>query len=246
MKARLPRLPGPSGRILLTLLALAPAAASAVHPLATDDAGTVGAGAAEVELSFAGEQAAVEGLGLSTGLALHAGILETLDLGIGLGYAWSGAMDDPVLDLKWRALEGEGLLPALALRLDLRVGQGGTAGEGHGLGAHAVLTWERARWLVSLCAGTALDGLGQQSAATPSLEGGGMLLLPAGEGLQLGAETVVALPGAGEPVGLDLMAAGLLELGERHLLSLGVGVHLEQAASPGWVGTLGFTTAFGG
>jgi hypothetical protein len=137
-----------------------PLAARAAHPMITEDAGTLGRGARQLELGvelsrdLAGPGGARERDDAGQGaLTVGVGLRDDLDLAAGVAGVWSRVereggplsegrgLGDAVVALKWRALEAGGF--ALALRPALAVPTGdanrglGTGGLGYGLTAVA-------------------------------------------------------------------------------------------------------------
>lgn len=128
----------------------APAAARAAHPLITDDAGTLGMGNAQVELTTElSRDAAGSGPAKVTddagqgGVAIGYGVVDSVDVVLGVATSWSRArqpgaptetaqgLGDVAIDLKWRALERGGFSLALKPGLTLPTGDAG-AGLGSG------------------------------------------------------------------------------------------------------------------
>ncbi len=102
------------------------------HPLITDDTGTNGKGKFQVELTgeFAYEKEKSDGItvkekGYEAGIAVSAGLLDTLDIICAIPYQWNKAEEDGTtvsdengisdasLELKWRFFEQNGLSFAL-------------------------------------------------------------------------------------------------------------------------------------
>lgn len=233
-------------------LMLLPPSAHAAHPLVCDDTGTVGGGAAEIEVSAtaAGAARADESPALGVGLSLHLGMLREFDVGLSLAYeAPMGAdgertLADPVLDAKLRIVEQRGLLPALAVRVDYKAPQDRDGfGSGHGLGAFGLASWNVGGVALHANLGTSAhvgagDGYG-------SLIAGAAAALDLGAGVTAGAEVVWDghLGGDDSPlwggIALQWTTAG------SGTLSAGVGATL---AAGGWASaaTVGWTGAFGG
>jgi hypothetical protein len=138
-----------AGWVSLAVALSAPAVAAAAHPLVTDDAGTLGRGARQLEvtseLSRDRERAAgtrvsdtVEGAA-----TVGVGLLDGLDAMVGVATTWSRVavdgerledvrgLGDVSLELKWRALEAGGFAVALKPGLTLPTGD---AAKGLGLG----------------------------------------------------------------------------------------------------------------
>lgn len=129
---------------LIAVLLLAAQQAFAAHPLVTDDAGTQGRGNFLLEINAEytrDDEAATEETGGELAALFTAGITDTLDVVVGLPYAWSRVEDggtvtseedgisDASLELKWRFFEREGLALALKPGLALPTGD-----EDEGLG----------------------------------------------------------------------------------------------------------------
>jgi Putative MetA-pathway of phenol degradation len=129
--------------------ALAPLPTRSAHPLSTVDAGTVGQGARELELSVRlhrqggspGETSAREAAEVAATLTL--GLRDDLDLAVAAASTWSrvrqdgrtvsadGGPEDLRLELGWRFLEANGI--ALAVRPGLTL-PSGEASRGRGTG----------------------------------------------------------------------------------------------------------------
>jgi hypothetical protein len=127
--------------IALAAALAAPAITEAAHPLATDDAGTLGRGVRQAELTAelsrdsegprAERTSADAGEG---GVAVGYGLLDRLDLVVGVATSWSRVqqrngpvseargLGDLALDLKWRALEVGGFALALKPGITLPTG----------------------------------------------------------------------------------------------------------------------------
>lgn len=132
---------------LIATFALGAAPAFAAHPLATEDAATLGgAGLLEVEVASAVGVPLGTTVGVTTdvGAALHAGLGRWFDVGlsVGLGLGSGGpgrpttVSVAPVIDAKLRLLEARPGRPGVALRAEY-----GLAGEdpGHDLSQSATL-----------------------------------------------------------------------------------------------------------
>lgn len=130
---------------LASLLLTMSRPALAVYPLATDDAGTVDAGAFELELAteYARDNTFSERVtDSSIGAGLRYGISKTMDIGVATGWLRSSAGDtsvtgvvDTELSLKWRVFEQGPLQLALIPALILPTGD-----ENRGLGS-GQLSW---------------------------------------------------------------------------------------------------------
>lgn len=233
---------------LLTVLT-SPALARAAHPLATDDTGTVGAAAVEVELS--GAAAPVSGAGgdvrLGLGSVLHVGLSERLDLGAGIGVATvpgegTDGVADPALDLKLRLGEAAGFLPALAVRADYKPPLAGALSTGlHDAGLVLIASWggDRFSWHANL--GGYLRDLGAGEPAASLLAGTSVVAL-VGDDVTVAAE-VIAERAVDATTSAAGMAALQWQVADAHTISLGTG--------PAWVGgevtwlaTVGLTSVF--
>ncbi len=135
----------PACACALALLMLAPRGVLAAHPLVTDDTGTQGGrGKLQMELnSEVGNHSQWQGsaeLKESAGevaAVLSLGLLENLDVVVGVPFAWSRASQggavvsdengfgEATVELKWRFFEHEGF--SLALKPGLTFGGGDTA-----------------------------------------------------------------------------------------------------------------------
>jgi len=139
-------------RVVVALAAAlcAPAATRAAHPLATDDAGTLGRGVRQAELT--GQMSRdTEGRGAARtsddtgegGVAVGYGLRDDLDLVLGVATSWSRVhqqggptsetrgLGDVAVDVKWRALEAGGFALALKPGITLPTGD---ADQGLGTG----------------------------------------------------------------------------------------------------------------
>lgn len=232
-----------SSALLAALLAalLLPGVARAAHPLATDDGGTVGRGVAEVEVAGGLDVAEVPSVG--AGIVLHAGLARRLDVGVSFHYhglarpdgSWQPGLSEPVLDAKWRATDGRGAVPGLALRLDYAPPIG--ADGAHTGGAHLLATWATPRRLACVNAGATGGG------GAWGLRASAMGLARVAPAVQIGGELVGAAGDGGPSVGG--MGAGLLELPGGPVVSLGAGATWAD----GGVGVqvaLGVTSTYGG
>jgi hypothetical protein len=132
-------------RLILTtivpLLSIAPHAARAAHPLATDDTGTQGAHRYQLELTAEHGRDASASAGLTrtdvagqAAAALSLGLGETVDVVVGLPTAWSSTrvegalvsdqagLSDGSLEVKWRFLARGGFSAAVKPGLSLPLG----------------------------------------------------------------------------------------------------------------------------
>lgn len=139
-------------RLILPVLGvfLMTTAAYAGHPLVTDDTGTQGKGKGQVEVGFsyfydkdqADETTTYKSDGGDLGVGITVGLLDTLDIVVGLPYAWSAleendtridradGISDITFDVKWRFFEKDGWSLALKPGVSLPTGD-----EDKGLGA---------------------------------------------------------------------------------------------------------------
>lgn len=208
---------------LLAALSLLASPSRAAHPLATDDAGTQGAGRRQLELtaehgrdaSASGGPSAVAHAG-EAALGLAVGLSGTVDLLLALPTAWSrsrldGALvhdqagfADAALEVKWRFFERGGFSAAVKPRLSLPTGDPraglGTGRPGYGLtliasqGAGPVTLHANAGW-------SRADFVLPEDAAAKRPEGWCASLAAAArvaKGLQLVADV-----GAGSPAARD-------------------------------------------
>lgn len=130
-------------RLALTLTAAlcAPAVARAAHPLITDDAGTLGGGVRQLEITSAvsrdSEGSGAERVSDDTGeggVGIGYGLLDRLDVLLGIAASWSRVQQqngpisethgigDLAVELKWRAFETGGFALALKPRSTLPTG----------------------------------------------------------------------------------------------------------------------------
>lgn len=242
-------------RVAISLILAVPGVAQAFHPLATDDVGTQGGGGVEVELSALAAEPAGENdpYRIDLGLSTHAGLVDALDVGLTLTLSTllhDGSSDqgigDPVLDLKWRWLEGAGARPGLALRLDYKPPHyGAHSTRGHDTGALLIASWERARLAVHLNGGVIVRGIGLPGTS---------------EAAGLGAATVTALLVPSLTAALELVAeatggswaaatalAGLVwRPSDLAAVSLGVSRSLSEDGHGTWSALAGVTAALGG
>jgi hypothetical protein len=233
--------------------AASPSPAFAGHPLATDDAGTVAAGAAEVELSsglVAGTEAA--GRELAVGVGVRTGLTGSIDAGVGVVYtlvdagkAWAADVDVPAIDVKWQLLAPRGGRPGLAVRLDYQPAEGAAARiSGHHAGAVVVASWQHRRLgaHVNLGSYRHAEASGDELwACYGSVAGTYAVADP----LIVGGELIAdGLPG-------DLHGAGGLaglgwELAPGRVASAGTGLLWQPDLPVAWVATVGLTASFGG
>lgn len=139
-------------RLILTVAGvfLMSTAAFAGHPLVTDDTGTQGKGKGQVELGMSyfydkdkvDELTTLKSEGGDVGMGITIGLLDTVDVVIGLPYAWFSVKENDVrieredgiaditFDVKWRFFEKNGW--SLAVKPGVSVP---TGDEDRGLGA---------------------------------------------------------------------------------------------------------------
>ena len=132
-------------RCALCAALLVPSAAWASHPLITDDAGTVGQGHFQFEVSGQADHNKEGGKTTGGGLAaatLSYGITDTIDLVVGVPYLWTendNGFSDTSVDVKFRVFEKDGLSFAIKPGLSLPTGDD-DKGLGMGrLGGHLYL-----------------------------------------------------------------------------------------------------------
>lgn len=118
--------------LVLAMVLSLPVATFAARPLITDDAGTLGKGAFQVELGFETSDHRTDDDGVvtkedasSTSATLSYGILDNLDVLLGMPYEWSRVREDGdtirnedgiadlTLEAKWRFFEKDGFAMAL-------------------------------------------------------------------------------------------------------------------------------------
>ena len=127
---------------------LLPTAAWAMHPLITDDAGTLGRGKYQFEVNGQydhDEEGSVESTGYQMAAGQSYGVTDTIDLVAGIPYLWAKEKDsgvevsnengvsDASLDVKWHFFEKNGLSLAMKPGLALPTGN-----EEKGLGSGKV------------------------------------------------------------------------------------------------------------
>ncbi|PKN54876.1 MAG: hypothetical protein CVU56_24255 [Deltaproteobacteria bacterium HGW-Deltaproteobacteria-14] len=227
------------------------AQALATHPFGTEDAGTVGAGTAEVELATAldAQGARVDGIGVS--VVLHVGLADALDVGTELSFAaapgadggWGSAMGAPLIDAKWRLREPDGPAPGVAVKVAWAppLSADGPAA-GHGLVGVLAATWAagataiEANLGVTGCAGAeAATATAFQAAVGASVE--------LSELVHAGVDAVLSMA-VGESLGLDMMAGALFHVAPDRVVSVGVGVGVHDEATA-WVASAALTATFG-
>lgn len=112
----------------MVMVLLWPCMVFASHPLITDDAGTQGKGKSQVEVNgqYDSDTDTANGVSVKTtagqaAIALTYGIIDSIDLAVGIPYQWIKEKDDGVLvsneqgisdatlDVKWRFFEKEGV-----------------------------------------------------------------------------------------------------------------------------------------
>lgn len=252
-----PRRHGPSRAALLAVSLLTwPATALAGHPLTTDDAGTVDRGALEVEASaVVTRPTEPDSDGMAgVGLALHLGLLDRVDIGGGLFYEatlengqWTSTMADPTLDAKVRLVDGDGeALPGLALRLDYRAPSTHHDDHhtGHDAGGVLIASWEPGIATLDLNLGAYAVGLATGESAA-MLYASTACLFEVIPTLRVGVEGVLEGHGPASIEAATVMTAAVWE-SEHAALSLGLGATWAQEGRPGFIGTLGVTSSFGG
>lgn len=232
---------------------LPPTPARAAHPLITDDAGTLGLAAAEVEVSSTLGRS--DGLRspshVALGLALHVGVLDELDLGAGViveSHVGRDATDARThvalaVDGKWRWLEPDGAAPGLALRLEYAPPV--TGGEGHDASGLLLASWEpAARLEAHLDVGLTAMDLGT-AAPAPTWVATAAVVGHLLGGLALGAEAGIELELEGPVAGWmgTLGVAWSPVDGPR--VSVGLGPVWTADEGLGWVATLALTAGVG-
>jgi len=245
---------GIGGLSLLGVMLLTPAAVRAAQPFSAEDAGTVGAGVAELEVSSAASAVAGGHLGgLDFVAAAHVGLHDRLDLGAEFGFAWgevhrgvwqSGA-GAPVVDAKWRVIPAdEDGAPELALKLTWSPPDSGDGdAAGHGLGLIAAFTWARGDWewvvdgAVEGCAGAHDGGDTRWRTGTTGV-------WHLSDLVHVGVD-IALHAGGGAPVGLDLLAGARFHVTAQGVASVGVGVPQADDGTRGWVATVAWTESFG-
>lgn len=241
-------------RPLALVIALAAAApARAAHPLATDDTGTPAPGAMEVEVSSAAVETSPGGKPrIDLAVVNHVGVLRALDLGVALQLGLvgpavaAGSLGDPVLDLKWRWFDQDGVAPALALRLDVRPPLGLPASDtGFDLGLVLVASWRLPHGLAaSVNVGVHGQGLGEHDAMVPALASAA-LAWSMRESLELAAE-LVAEGHPGHLHAVSGLAGVVWHLTPTLALSAGGGGVVTGGPTAGLLVTLGVTAALEG
>ncbi|TNF36877.1 MAG: hypothetical protein EP329_04585 [Deltaproteobacteria bacterium] len=220
--------------------------ALAAHPFGAEDAGTVGAGVAEVELATAvdGARSDVGCVGVS--MVLHVGLSDAFDLGASLGLdsaprpdgSWGSSMIAPVVDGKLRLTEPTGPAPGLAAKLSWRPAVDGQAPSGHEVQGLLAATWEVDASELELNAGAT----GGDDDTTFQVAVGASTRL--NDLVHVGVDTVLSLA-PGEPAGLEMMAGALFHVTPSRVVSVGVGAGWGGGEAT-WVATAGLTAAFGG
>lgn len=233
---------------------LLPNAGLAAHPLATDDTGTQGTAGVEVELSQQLVRPTSEDSDyvLDTGLSIHVGLAESLDIGLTLFYeslvtsdgGWKSGALNPAVDLKWRFLEAHGAFPSMAVRLDYKPEQVGPfSSGGHDMGVLLAGSWEMESFSVHLNLGGYAHDLSMEK-AIGTLYVGGTGIVPLSEKVLAGAEITYEIGPLDDFHSLTGMAALVWEAWSERTLSFGAGPAWESGGRLGWILTLGFTAAF--
>ena len=138
--------------LLFPVVLVLPGSSWAAHPLITDDAGTLGKGKFQLELSgqYDSDKETIDGVSVKTtggqvASTLSYGLVENVDLVLSLPYSWGKieenesttydekGISDVVLETKWRFFEKEGY--SLALKPGIRIP---TGDDKKGLGAGEV------------------------------------------------------------------------------------------------------------
>jgi hypothetical protein len=226
--------------------------ARAEHPLATEDAATLGTGTFEFELSSwaAGIGPGTAGLVLQQAFAVHVGPVDWLDLGVSLAAAsarrdgdWVNGLTDPAVDAKFRLLDPDSSPVGLALRLDYAAPVHSPFGRSHHhLGGIAVLTAIRGRLALHANLG-AYAHVADDSSAPPTI------WLSLATGWELPASLVVLAEVWAQ---LDVSTSGVAALASAQagllwtatdtlVLSLGIGPTTQGGTSWGWAATVGAT-----
>jgi hypothetical protein len=198
-------------------------------PFETDDAGTIGAGRAE--LALAGSAEAGESLTVDGVLGAHLGVLPTVDVGVTAaieaqrddGARWTSGFADTVLDLKWRLASTDDEAFAFAVRIDYAPRQDGPMSSGaHDVGAIALASWQLDTLGVHLDLGAHAPIDSEQGGAVTLMLGAG-LMFDMASALQLGIEAfgeLSTLDGSGAARGL---IGVLWQAGDAHVITIGVG-----------------------
>lgn len=225
----------------LSLLAAAPA--SALHPLATDDTGTVGGSMLELELSSRIDHAPANATTLTHGFAAHAGLLDTVDVGATMfvetdARSWKSQFGTPVVDLKLRLATQAGWRPGAGVRLDFQLPV--TGEQQAALGGHLLTSWELGILAFHLNAGANWRAL-------PDVWAGWLYVFAAradlalDDALSVGAEAFVE---TGRTRCTTLLGGLILKVSDRAALSAGLGSALSGSGAA-WVATVGLTAMLG-
>jgi len=232
---------------------LMPQTAMAFHPLASDDAATLGEAHLELELTdrFAHPSAVDLNAQYGLGLSAHGGLADRIDLGVTWFFeSWvqqqGGARfgsADPTLDLKWRLADGRDLLPNLAVRLDYSPGGFNTLTPGgHDAGALLIASWDYRPLSIHLNVGS----YGRELARVEHDE---TIVASSAISASLGHMVSTVLEGfyetsiAGEHWHVDGLGGFLFHLAPAWVSSLGAGPTWENEGRLGWSVTWGITVS---
>lgn len=217
--------------------------ARALHPLATEDAGTLGQARVEVELALIAERFAGSRMELAQTWAAHVGVSSRLDLGATLAATSDGLLSAQA-SAKLRLFDGNEGAPALAVRFDLApfslLGDAGPPAAG----ALAVTSWDWSEGAVHVNLGTRCDRESGQRARCLLVSALAAVLFPIA-GLTVGADATLELA-SDEEQSVVGQAVVVHALGQSGSISLGAGLVWDRGRGSGWTATVGYTFATGG
>jgi len=213
-----------------------------MHPLWTDDGGTMGTAGVEVELSTSVglQEPGVPRAGWQHAAVLHVGLLDNVDLGLTVGLLadidgadWSFRAQAPAVELKARLIDGGGSTPAGAVRVTY------IPGTVHQVEALGIATWERSPLMLSVNLGAQV-GVPETGSALGSLTGAAAVGYSVWRTVLLMGEAVWHYP-PGAAATVDMLVGAAWEVAPSRWLSLGTGMQVDGGGVVGWTVTVAAT-----
>ena len=241
--------------LLLPALLFSTAAAFAGHPYSTDDAGTVGPGQVEVEVTGLHADRGEPGVRSrrEQTLAVHAGLSSKLDAGVSFTRSSLAATDGsrttdagaPVFDLKWRIRDSDARGPSLGMRFDLtRSGAAGDEPATSEAGMTLLTSFERGRSSLHLnVGGIARHAPDRDTAWSGAL--GVAFATSRSERFEIGVETTFVAGLDGSHEGAAVTFGAVWEVGPGIALGVGAGPAWGPDRTSGWMVTTGVATTVG-
>lgn len=222
-----------------------PLTASALHPLLTDDAGTVGAAFFELELSSQLERAWADGTTLAHGLAAHLGVRDRVDVGAAFRletdtHRWRSRLRTPVIDLKLSLTPQADWRPAVGVHLDAELPA--TGWDAAAFGGCLLASWQAGPLAFHLNAGVHRRALLTDDSDWRFITAG-RTEVAVTDALLAGAEAFVEQTGRAR--GTTLLGGLVWRAGANVALSIGAGPTFDQG-DVAWIATIGLTTMLGG